>query len=134
MREPGGDGTAEPGDLAGGAAAAPAAFKPLANPRRGLAGYLAAAAAAAGPVQQMTDAMSPHWRLIGPQPAARVVSGMTRRAARCGWPPEHWNPGSRPGRLRGAGSSCAAALTIQVPARPRPRPGGLRPAACGDRP
>ena len=31
MREPGGDGTAEPGDLAG-EAAAPTAFKPLATP------------------------------------------------------------------------------------------------------
>ena len=56
MREPGGDGTAGPGDLAG-EAAAPATFKLLANPRRGLAGYLAAAAAAAGPVQQMAPAV-----------------------------------------------------------------------------
>jgi len=135
MGEPGGDGTAEPGDLAGGAAA-PAAFKPLATPRRGLAGCLAAAAAAAGPVQQMAHAMSSYWHLIRPQPAARVVSGMTRRAARRGWPPEHRDPGSRPGRLRGEGSSGTAALTIQAPARPhpRPRPRGLPSAAGRDTP
>src|SRR6266550_3262143 len=66
MGEPGGDGTAEPGDLAG-EAAAPTAFKPLANPRRGLAGCPAtAAAAAAGPVQQMAHAMSSYWHLIRP--------------------------------------------------------------------
>jgi hypothetical protein len=135
MREPGGDGTAGPGDLAG-EAAAPATFKLLANPRRGLAGYLAAAAAAAGPVQQMAHAVSPHWHLIRPQPAARVVSGMTRRAARRGWPPEHRDPGRRSGRLRGEGSSCTAALTIQAPARPHPRarPRGLPPAACRNTP
>jgi hypothetical protein len=133
MGEPGGDGTAGPGDLAG-EAAAPATFKLLANPRRGLAGYLAAAAAAAGPVQQMAHAVSPHWHLIRPQPAARVVSGMTRRAARRGWPPEHRDPGSRPGRLHGEGSSCTAALTIQAPAHPRARPRGLPPAACRNTP
>ena len=135
MREPGGDGTAGPGDLAG-EAAAPATFKLLANPRRGLAGYLAAAAAAAGPVQQMAHAVSPHWHLIRPQPAARVVSGMTRRAARRGWPPEHRDPGRRSGRLRGEGSNCPAALTIQAPARPHPRarPRGLPPAACRNTP
>ena len=134
MREPGGDGTAGPGDLAGEAAAA--TFKLLANPRRGLAGYLAAAAAAAGPVQQMAHAVSPHWHLIRPQPAARVVSGMTRRAARRGWPPEHRDPGRRSGRLHGEGSSCPAALTIQAPARPHPRarPRGLPPAACRNTP
>jgi hypothetical protein len=84
MREPGGDGTAGPGDLAG-EAAAPATFKLLANPRRGLAGYLAAAAAAAGPVQQMAHAVSPHWHLIRPQPAAqllfRVVAAAYERRA-----------------------------------------------------
>jgi hypothetical protein len=136
MGGPGGDRTAGPGDLAG-EAAAPATFKPLANPRRGLAGYLAAAAAAAaGPVQQMAHAVSSRWHLIRAQPAARVVSGMTRRAARRGWPPEHRDPASRPGRLPGEGGSGTAALTIQAPARPHPRarPRGLPPAACTDTP
>src|SRR5258705_11588817 len=77
MGEPGGDGTAEPGDLAGGAAA-PAAFKPLATPPPGLARCLAAAAAAARPGQQIAHAVSPYWHPIRPPPAAPVVSGMTR--------------------------------------------------------
>src|SRR5256714_11464952 len=67
MREPGGDGTAGPGGLAGGGAG-PAPVKLLANPPPGPAGYLAAAPAAAGPGPQMAPAAAPPRPPIPPQP------------------------------------------------------------------